>query len=44
MSWQEAFLNKVHFNAFVAAIGVVGAWIWFSDKVAIAGIAEYSEF
>lgn len=39
MSWQEAFLNKVHFNAFVAAIGVVGAWIWFSDKVAIAGIA-----
>ena len=39
MSWQEAFLNKIHFNAFVAAIGVVGAWLWFSNKVIIAGIA-----
>lgn len=39
MSWQETFLNKIHFNAFVAAIGVVGAWIWFSNKVAIAGTA-----
>lgn len=39
MSWQEAVLKKVHFNALLAAIGVVGGIFWLSDKNGIGGIA-----
>lgn len=38
MSWQEAFLKKVHFNALLASVGVVGGIFWLSDKNGVGGI------
>lgn len=38
MSWQEAFLNKFNFNALLAAVGTVGAFLWFIVGSQLSGI------